>query len=284
MENKNRQNKIAIINDFSGFGRCSITVALPIISALKVQCCPLPTAIFSNHTGYKSFHVNDYTKYMKTYYKEWEKLDLKFDAIATGFLGSSEQIEIVSDFIKRFKTAETIVLIDPVMGDYGKLYSSYEPALAERMAELVKYADILLPNLTESCILTGEKYEKNHSEESLFHICKTLHEMGPEKIVISGIEIGEKFGNYVFDNEKCGRLILSEKIGESRAGTGDVFSSIIAADAVNGVEFEKSIRHAADFIVKTIKKTVEYGIPEEDGICFEEYLYEIGSFLRGKNE
>lgn len=273
-----RQKKIAIVNDFSGYGRCSITVALPIISALKVQCCPLPTAIFSNHTGFPSFQMNDYTQYMVSYYQEWEKLGLEFDAIATGFLGSSEQIEIVSDFIKRFKKKDTIVVIDPVMGDYGTLYSTYDFKLADRMIELVKHADILTPNLTEACILTGEKYERDHNEISLEKMCAELCTKGPKKIVISGIEKDGVFGNYMYKKGVGGKLIESEKIGESRSGTGDIFSAIIAADAVNGIDFERSINHAADFIVKTIKKTIDYEMTAEDGICFEEYLSEIGRF------
>ncbi len=273
-----KQKKIAIINDFSGYGRCSITVALPIISALKVQCCPVPTAIFSNHTGFSSFHMNDYTDYMVPYYEEWEKLGLKFNAIATGFLGSSRQIEIVSDFIKRFKDEKTTVLIDPVMGDYGKLYPTYGEELAKRMVELVCHADILMPNLTEACILTGKEYESDHDELSLSGMCEELCSKGPKKIVISGIEKDGKFGNYMYQKDQGGKLIESCKIGESRSGTGDIFSAIIAADAVNGVDFERSIRHAADFIVKTIKKTIEYGAKTEDGICFEEYLQDIGRF------
>lgn len=278
LSQEKRQKKIAVINDFSGYGRCSITVALPIISALKVQCCPIPTAIFSNHTGFSSFHMNDYTGYMKPYYKEWEKLGLQFDAIATGFLGSSEQIEIVSDFIERFKTEDTIVLIDPVMGDYGKLYPTYDMKLAGRMIELVRHADILMPNLTEACILTGKDYEHNHDEFTLEEMCEDLCAKGPKKVVISGIEKGGKFGNYMYQAGTGGKLIESCKIGESRSGTGDIFSAIIAADAVNGLEFERSINHAADFIVKTIKKTIEYQIKAEEGICFEEYLSEIGEF------
>ena len=121
----NNQKKIALINDFTGFGRCSIAVALPVISMLKVQCCPLPTAIFSDHTGFESFFCEDFTEHMPAYAGEWEKLGLHFDGIATGFLGSARQIDIVKDFLARFKGEHTKVLVDPVMGDYGKLYPTY---------------------------------------------------------------------------------------------------------------------------------------------------------------
>ena len=134
----NHQKKIAVINDFCGFGRCSISVSLPIISALKVQCCPLPTSIFSNHTGFESFSFTDFTSNMPTYINEWKKLNLKFNGILSGYLGSVEQIAIVSKFLKEFKTENTITVIDPVLGDYGKLYPSYSPLLAEKMADYDK--------------------------------------------------------------------------------------------------------------------------------------------------
>ena len=147
-------DKIAVINDISGFGRCSIAVSLPIISMLKVQCCPLPTSIFSNHTGFPSFFFEDFTKNMEPYMEEWKKLDLKFNGISTGFLGSAEQIRIVQEFISEFKSKDTLVIVDPVMGDYGKTYSTYTEEMCQRMKQLACKADILTPNLTEACILT----------------------------------------------------------------------------------------------------------------------------------
>ena len=146
----NHQKKIAVINDFSGFGRCSIAVALPIISAMRIQCCPLPTAIFSDHTGFDSFYMTDFTEHMEPYADEWAKLDLHFNGIATGFLGSVRQIDIVEHFLRRFDRDGTTVLVDPVMGDYGALYPTYTQELAKNMARLVRYADILTPNLTEA--------------------------------------------------------------------------------------------------------------------------------------
>lgn len=271
----NRQKKIAVINDFCGFGRCSIAASLPIISAMKIQCCPLPTSIFSNHTGFDSFYYTDYTAHMEAYMEEWEKLGLRFNGILTGFLGSPEQISIVKRFLSRFKTEQTLTVIDPVMGDYGKLYPTYSPLLAGQMSELVPYADILTPNLTEACILTGMEYQADASEGDLERICRALHEMGPKKIVISGIERGGDLENFVSEKEKEPQIIREHKVGICRSGTGDVFSSIIAADAVNGVEFVSAVRHASGFVAKVLRKTVEMGLPKTDGICFEEFLCEI---------
>ena len=156
----NNQKKIAVINDFSGFGRCSIAVSLPIISAMKIQCCPVPTSIFSNHTGFDSYFFEDYTDKMRPYIAEWRKLDLHFNGICTGFLGSEAQIGIVGDFLQEFGGEGTIVLIDPVMGDYGKPYPTYTMEMCLEMKKLVHYADILTPNLTEACILTDTPYKE----------------------------------------------------------------------------------------------------------------------------
>lgn len=271
----NHQKKIAVINDFCGFGRCSIAAALPIISAMRIQCCPLPTSIFSNHTGFASFYYTDFTEHMDAYMSEWSKLDLRFNGILTGFLGSPEQIEIVKRFLDHFKKENTVAVVDPVMGDYGALYPTYSSRLAGQMSSLVCYADILTPNLTEACILTGTRYRANMNASELTKICETLSDMGPKKIVISGLERGEVLGNFIFEAGKEPVTILEHKVGPCRSGTGDVFSSIIAADAVNGVAFANSVRHASSFIAKVLRRTVELDLPKTDGICFEECLMEI---------
>lgn len=271
----NRQKKIAVINDFCGFGRCSLTVSLPIISALRLQCCPVPTSIFSNHTGFDSFFYTDYTGYMENYIEEWKKLGLRFNGILTGFLGSPEQTMIVKCFLEQFKTRDTITVIDPVMGDYGKLYPTYSAALAERMRTLVSFADILTPNLTEACILTETAYRADMDEKEILRICEKLSKSGPKKIVISGIARGENLDNFVFEAGKAPVVVRKHKVGPCRSGTGDVFSSMIAADAVNGMEFVRSVRHAASFIAKVLCRAVELDLPKTDGICFEEYLSEI---------
>ena len=271
----NHQKKIAVINDFCGFGRCSISVSLPIISAMKIQCCPLPTSIFSNHTGYESYYRTDYTEHMNAYMDEWEKLDLHFNGILTGYLASPEQIDIVKYFIERFKRNGTVTVVDPVMGDDGRLYPAYSPILAERMRSLVAYADILTPNLTEACILTDTEYREDMREEELFTICKRLSKLGPKRIVISGLECDGDLENYVYEAGKEPRLVREHKVGACRAGTGDVFSSIIAADAVNGKTLVEAVTHASSFIAKVLRRTVELDIPKADGICFEEFLSEI---------
>lgn len=272
MENHNRQRKIAVINDMSGFGKCSITVELPIISAMGIQCCPLPTAIFSNHTGYESFFWEDYTDKMEAYQKEWEKLGLEFDGICTGFLASRQQIQVVKQFLEHFKKESTIVVIDPVMGDYGELYPTYQRETGEELRKLLPFSNILTPNLTEACVLTGTVYKEQMSEKEIILLAEQLSEMGPEKIAITGIDRGEKIANLCYEKGKEPVFIESEKIGISRAGTGDIFCSMLSADAVNGVEFQTSIEKTTDFIKTCIARTTELQIPEQDGVCFEEFL------------
>ena len=225
----NNQKKIAAINDYSGFGRCSIAVELPVISAMKIQCCPMPTSIFSNHTGFDSFYFKDFTENMPPYMAEWKKLNLKFDGIVTGFLGSHNQIAIVEEFFKNFKTEDNIVVIDPVMGDYGNLYPTYTDETCQEMKKLVKYADILTPNLTEACILTDEPYRPDYSNDELKKIAMKLVAMGPSKIVITGIQRCHYIGNYCYEKNREDYLIKTMKVGTQRSGTGDIFASIIAS-------------------------------------------------------
>lgn len=270
------QKKIALINDVTGFGRCSIAVSLPIISALKVQCCFIPTAILSNHTGFNNFFFEDYTPKMKEYINNWEVLGLSFDGICTGFLGSKEQIKIVIEFLEKFKTENNIVLIDPVMGDYGKLYSTYTDEMCKEMQNLIKYADVLTPNLTEVCKLLDLSYPSDTpTHEELYLLCERLSLQGPSKIVITGLQRQGAIENFIFERNKPYKVIQVEKIGEDRPGTGDVFSSIVSASLVKGEDFADSVRKATDFISKSLNFTTNLNLPGSYGVCFEEFLTEL---------
>lgn len=270
------QKKIAVINDISGYGRCSIAVSLPIISYLGVQCCPVPTSIFSNHTGFPQFFFDDYTERMEQYIANWKKLGLQFEGIATGFLGSAKQIEIVKRFIRDFSKEDTLIIVDPVMGDYGELYSTYTEALCEEMKELVRMADITTPNLTEACNLTGTPYKHvGWRKRELHQMAEEIVSFGPSKVVITGIPQGEFIANYVYEKDREPCMLRTHKVGTERSGTGDVFSAIIAADAVNAVPFERSVRKASGFVKKCILRSVELEIPKTDGVCFEEILYQL---------
>lgn len=275
---QNNQRKIAVINDFTGFGKCSLAVSLPVISAMKIQCCPLPTSILSNHTEYESYFFDDYTEKMEEYISNWRKLNLKFEGIATGFLGSKAQIDIVGSFIKEFKNEKTAVLIDPVMGDHGQIYDTFTDDMCKKMRELIEFADIITPNLTEACILTGMEFVDDamgNNDEVIIEMAERLSEMGPEKVVITGIIRDEFVVNYVNEKNNYGEFLKTKKLGVERSGTGDLFSSILIADAVNGLEFRESVIKASVFISECIKRTIELDIPPKDGVCFEELLYKL---------
>lgn len=267
--------RIAIINDISSFGRCSTSVILPIVSHLGVQGCAVPTALFSNHTGFESFYKYDFTDHIPAYMEEWDKLGLKFDGIMTGFLGSVKQTTLVEEFINRFSTQQTVVVVDPVMGDNGHIYPTYTPQLCKAMKSLLTHADIITPNLTEACFLTDTPYKESgwHRQELIDMILK-LRDMGADRIVITGIRIGTNFiGNAVMDENGIISFQRQQIIERMRSGTGDVFASVLGADAVNGIPFERSVRRASHFVRNCLKASELSPEPLTNGICFEEVLH-----------
>ncbi|MDR2547013.1 MAG: pyridoxamine kinase [Lachnospiraceae bacterium] len=269
----NRQKKIAAISDLTGFGRCALSVTLPIISHMKVQCCPLPTAMLSNHTAYPEYSFFDFTEELPDYMAGWEKLGLKFEGILTGFLGSAAQIGLVEDFIARFRTGRTKVIVDPVMGDHGKIYTTYTEEMCSGMSRLVALADIITPNITECCKLTNTPYKEiGWKKVELLAMAEQLRVMGPEKVVITGIVQGSFVANFVYEKDKAPRLFRTYRVGDHRYGAGDIFAAIIAADAVNGVLFERSVKKASNFIKRCISRSIDLSIPHTDGLCFEEVI------------
>ena len=271
----NHQRKIAVIGDFCGFGRCSLAVALPLISALKFQCCPVPTSVFSNHTGFPTFHKTDLTAQMPAFLAEWEKLSLSFEGVLTGYLGSAQQVAIVHDFLVRFPKKDGVVVVDPVMGDAGALYPSMPKRLVEEMKRLLALADCITPNLTEACLLTATPYREDMTDAQIFDLARHLSTFGPKQVVISGIERGADLVNFILDKNGTEHTVSEAKAGPCRSGTGDVFSAIITADLCDGKTLTDACAHAASFIAKALRRTVELNLPATDGIAFEEFLKEL---------
>ena len=271
------QKKIALINDVTGFGRCSIAVMAPIVSAMKIQAVTIPTAVLSAHTQFPEYYFDDYTSKMRDYIQTYKDLNLSFDAIASGFLGSEEQVDIVIDFFKTFNKKGSLTLVDPVMGDYGKLYETYTPTLCEKMKALVHYADILTPNLTELCTLTDVEYRtEGFTDAELGEMCRKLTEQGPEHIVVTGIPYNSKqIMNYVYSKGEEPRIVMVDRIGGDRSGTGDVISSIIAGMYMNGHDFYESVKKAAEFVTKCIRYCEDNNVPTHWGLCFEMYLRDL---------
>lgn len=265
--------RLAMFNDIAGFGRCSTTVSLPVISAMQVQVCPVPTSILSNHLGFPVCHYDDYTPHIREYLKAWQKLELTFDGLYCGFLGSTEQFAIVEEFLNHFKPG--FFLLDPVMGDHGKAYSTITDEHCLAMKKLLRHADILTPNITEACLLTDTAYKENGwTDNELYGLCKKLSRNCPGKIVITGLQNGSSFVNLIWENEILNSYAVNAA-GKSRPGTGDLFASILAADALKGVNFALSVKKAADFVALCIRGSEEAGSPVEEGVLFEKYLREL---------
>lgn len=271
------QKKIALINDVTGFGRCSIAVMAPIISAMKIQAVTVPTAILSAHTQFPEYYFDDYTDKMNEYIQTYKNLNLSFDAITTGFLGSEKQVDIVIDFISHFKNDSNFVMVDPVMGDYGKLYKTYNKAMCDKMKTLVKYADIITPNLTELCTLLDLPYpDKRVTIEELKNMCASLSQQGPQHIVVTGIPFNStQIANFIYNKDDDFQMVMVDRIGGDRSGTGDVIASVIAGMYLNGHSFYDSVKKASDYVSKCIKYCEDNNVPNHWGLCFEMYLKDI---------
>ncbi|PFK36694.1 pyridoxine kinase [Bacillus cereus] len=276
--------KVAVIQDLSSFGKCSLTAAIPVLSVMGVQACPLPTAILSSQTGYPSFFCEDFTSKMQYFEEEWSKLHVTFDGIYTGFVTGREQIDNIFRFLDTFHTKENILLVDPVMGDIGEAYKLFTEELLVRMRELVKCADVITPNVTECCLLTGLSYEKlysyvNESDfiEALEEAGKTLQQETDAKVIITGVNPPsvnpdkQFIGNMYLDGNKTFYDTILYN-GKSYSGTGDLFASVIMGSMMRGEELEKSVQLAEAFLTASIHDTSLEQIPEVEGVNFEKYL------------
>lgn len=270
--------KIAVVNDISGFGRCSLTAALPIISAAGIECCPLPTAVLSNQTGYDSFYCTDHTEHLTRYIGEWKKLDVAFDAILTGYITSEKQADIICDFIKDFKTDKTLLLVDPVMADDGVIYDTYYKSLCDKISLLAKSANVITPNLSELCILCDIDYNEvvSHSHEEQYinmiaEYASRLLSVTLSAVIVTGVIIGEEI--YTLTVTKDGvNTISSKRYGGSYSGTGDIFSSVICAELVNGKNVFEAVELAVKFLENSIADAYREGNKSPDGVNFQKYL------------
>lgn len=274
--------KIAVINDLSGFGRCSLTAALPVLSVMGHHPCPLPTAILSAQTGYPSYYCDDFTDRMKYFCEEWEKMEVSFDGIYTGFVASEQQIENIFYFLEKFHKKGALLLVDPVLGDDGEVYKMFTPGLCRKMKQLVKKADIITPNVTELCLLTDTPYQAFLQKQKLEEKIRFLEELageiltkGPETVIITGIHYEEdgiaKIGNLAVDAQKK-VLTGYDKLGCSYSGTGDLFASVVAGGILRGDSLDKVIAEAGEFIQKAIQDSAQEEIPGPDGVNFEKFL------------
>ncbi len=280
-ENTRIPKRVAAIHDLSCFGRCALTVILPTLSALGAQVVPVPTALLSSHTGgFTDLYFHDLSDDMDKIAAHFDRLSLTFDAIYSGFLGSEEQIEKVERLIDRFGGEGVPVLVDPVMGDDGELYSTYTKELAEGMKRLCHKADILTPNHTEACILTGIPYEStaDMSPEEVMELGKrllaALGAYGAKQVVITGLPCGDDL--FIFGNSEEGGFCHREPLLHvGYPGTGDLFASVLLGLLLDGNGFEPAVQGAAEITTIAIEKTLAAGTPVRDGVVLEHCMYEM---------
>ena len=282
-----RQKRVLSIQDISCVGRCSLTVALPIISAAGIETSIMPTAVLSTHTGgFTGFTYRDLTEDLLPIVNHWKTLDIHFDAIYTAFLGSLPQIEIVKEVISKIKKTDTLIVVDPAMADDGKLYSIFPPNFPEGMRKLVEIADVIVPNMTEASMLLGEDYKKGpYTKEYIEGILGKLSVLGPKTVVLTGVYFNEeKLGTACFEVQ-TGEInyAMQRKIEGSFHGTGDVFASSLVAAVESGLTIQKACEVATGFVVGAIERTLAAKTDIRFGVNFEAGLGELARELNLKS-
>lgn len=272
--------KVAAIHDISCFGRASLTTIIPILSVMKYQVCPMPTAVLSTHTGgFGKPAVKDLSDFMKGAKEHWNSLAIDFKCIYSGYLGNADQVKFVKEFIKDFKKQETVVVVDPVMADDGHLYSSMDNKMVEGMRELIKEAHIITPNITEACFLLDKEYKNEFTKEEIESMLLALSNMGPDKVVITSVPSihGKEYMDtvaYDKDNNQFFRVV-NKRIEASYPGTGDAFASVLIGGLLQGDTLEKSIERACNFIKEGIEYSNKFEYPRNYGMLLEEVLYKL---------
>ncbi len=276
--------RILTIQDISCVGKCSLTVALPILSAAGVEAACLPTAVLSTHTAFPKFTFRDLTDEIKPISDTLYELGIDFDAIYTGYLGSFEQLRLVGEMIDRFKTKKTAVFIDPVMADNGKLYPGFTPAFAAEMEKLCRKADLILPNLTEASFMLNIPYRENYDEAYIRDVLFRLTEKGARRAALTGIGFTpDTIGVYLYDAEKKRYYsYFNRKLPVSYHGTGDIFASAALGGYMRGLTTEEALSLAVDFTLECMEKTLQDENPRFYGVNFEEAIPMLVNRLEGK--
>ena len=274
MKNKTHQKRVAAIHDLSGFGKCSLTVALPILSAAGIETSALPTAILSTHTGgISGYTYHDLTEDMRPVMKHWKSLDIKFDAIYTGFLGSFEQLDIVKEFFDAFRQEDNLILVDPVMGDNGELYTVFTREFAAGMRMLCQKADIIVPNLTEAALLLDEPFHpRPYTHAYIESLLRKLGALGPQKVVLTGVYFKEdELGAATYDRTTDTiDYVFTQKIPGYYHGTGDVFASALLSALLNDFSLIDAAAIAVHFTTDSIRRTYKAKTDYRFGVNFEQ--------------
>ncbi|MDR0938465.1 MAG: pyridoxamine kinase [Mediterranea sp.] len=275
----NKVKKIAAVHDLSGMGRVSLTVVIPILSTMGFQVCPLPTAVLSNHTQYPGFSFLDLTDEMPRVIEGWRKLGVRFDAIYTGYLGSPRQTRIVGDFIDEFRHDESLVVVDPVLGDNSRLYSNFDMDMVTAMRTLMGKADVITPNLTELFYLLDLPYKADNTDEELKGYLRRLSDAGPQIVIITSVPVLEdphKTSVYAY-NRQGNRYwkITCPYLPAHYPGTGDTFTSVVTGSLMQGDSLPVALDRAAQFILQGIRATFGYEYDNREGILLEKVLHNL---------
>ena len=268
--------KIMSVQDISCYGQCSLTVALPVLSAYGVETAILPSAILSTHTGgFTGFTVLDLTEEMPKILNHWKQEGIRFDAIYTGYIGDCRQFSMIKE-AKAQLAADGTLFVDPAMADHGKLYPALDASIVEGMREIVRAADVILPNLTEAAFLLDEPYQEQYSEEEIRSMVRRLAAMGPETVILTGVSYeSDRIGAVAYEKgTDTYTSYFAQKQAKSYHGTGDIFSSVVIANLLNGVPMQETLADACEFIVRCIQKTM----PDDGhtyGVKFEDVLAEM---------
>ena len=268
--------RVAVINDLSGFGRCSLAAALAVLPVMGHSPCALPTAVLSHQSEIPNSCCTDLTESMPRFIEAWKQNGERFDGVLTGYFSSGKQLDHALRVIRELCVEDSLVVVDPVMGDNGRLYPSYDSAACEKMRELAKEADVLTPNLTELCILTGTDYSKlnaqSHDGGYLDRIVSAAKELSESSaVIVTGIQVGAEICNLAINREKYD-VIRTPKRGGNFSGTGDLFSAVICGSLLNGKPLDKAAQTAADFIQKSIAETLKMPRDPMYGVHFEKFL------------
>ena len=279
MKSSRSVRRIAAVHDLSGVGRVSLTVVIPILSTMGFDVCPLPTAILSNHTQYENFTFLDLTDEMPAIIDHWEKLGVDFEAIYTGYLGSPRQIRIVADFIERFRTPDTLVVVDPVLGDNGRLYNKITDEMVSEMRTLAARADVLTPNLTELFALLNEPFRSECTGDELKAAITELTNSGPDTVIITGVPVQGKpnLTSVIARSRTDGRTwkVTCPYLPAHYPGTGDAFTTVITGSLLQGDSLPIALDRAAQFILQGIRATFGYQTDNREGILLERVLQNL---------
>ena len=279
MKTSRSVRRIAAVHDLSGVGRVSLTVVIPILSTMGFDVCPLPTAILSNHTQYENFTFLDLTDEMPAIIDHWEKLGVDFEAIYTGYLGSPRQIRIVADFIERFRTPDTLVVVDPVLGDNGRLYNKITDEMVSEMRTLAARADVLTPNLTELFALLNEPFRSECTDDELKAAITELTSSGPDTVIITGVPVQGKpnLTSVIARSRTDGRTwkVTCPYLPAHYPGTGDAFTSVITGSLLQGDSLPIALDRAAQFILQGVRATFGYQTDNREGILLERVLQNL---------